>query len=207
MISLLHKLAAYPAIHDLTQWLAGSTLSEGILRNEFAGLPVGTTLLDVGGGTGRLRPLVPTTWKYTCVDLDPQKLQGFRKKFPHDRAIEASATNLPFPNQSFDAALLCAVSHHLTDEEFAKTLGEIFRILKPEGRLLFLDALRTPGRLRSRFLWSVDRGGHPRTLGEMQNTVLRQFRIVRERQYQIHHCYVLWTLQKSFQTPVPTSTQ
>jgi ubiquinone/menaquinone biosynthesis C-methylase UbiE len=195
-LALLHGLVAIPAIYDFVQWLGGAAISNRILREEFGRLPAAAVALDVGGGTGRLRPLLPPAWKYTCADLDPQKLAGFRAKFPQDAAVQASATHLPFPDGAFDVAILCAVSHHLADEELAPALAEISRVLKPDGRLLFLDALRRPDRLRSRLLWGVDRGSHPRTIEQLRDAVGRQFRVERELRYQIHHAYVLWTLQK-----------
>ena len=193
---LLHGIVAIPAIYDLAQWLAGSAISHRILREVFARLPAEAVTLDVGGGTGRLRPLLPPAWKYTCVDLDPQKLAGFRKKFPLDMAVQSSATHLPFPDAAFDLVILCAVSHHLADDELAPALTEISRVLKLDGRFLFLDALSRRDRWRSRLLWAVDRGSHPRTFEQLRDAVGRKFRVERELRYEIHHAYVLWILQK-----------
>lgn len=176
--------------------MAGASVTQGILRKEFARLPLAGSALDVGGGTGLLRPLLPPVWKYTCVDIDLQKLEGFRKKFPADSAVQGSATCLPFSDESFDLAVLCSVSHHLADAEIAVALAEIFRVLKPEGRLLFHDALLMPGRLRSRILWSLDRGSNPRTTQQLRDLVGRHFDVERELLYSIHHSYVCWTLRK-----------
>jgi hypothetical protein len=54
----------------------------------------------VGGGTGLIRPLLPNTWKYTCLDCDPQKLKGFKEKYPTDKIINASATDISWMKNS-----------------------------------------------------------------------------------------------------------
>ena len=61
-----------------------------------------------------------------------------------DRAIElvrAAAEDLPFEDGSFDfavsALVLCAV------EDQPRALGEVRRVLKPDGRLLFIEHARS----------------------------------------------------------------
>lgn len=153
-------------------------------------------MLDVGGGTGLLRPLFPNEWKYCCLDPDPQKLYAFRAKFPRKNCIEASACNIPFADDRFDLCLMKSVSHHLTNAEFRSSLLEVKRVLSPKGIFIFIDATWNPENFRGRFLWSVDRGSFPRTEGTLQEHLARHFLVDRKRSWKTHHNYTLfWCLK------------
>lgn len=50
---------------------------------------------------------------------------------------------LPYPDASFDRVFSCLMLHHLHDaDEKLRTLGEIRRVLRPDGRLHLLDFAR-----------------------------------------------------------------
>ena len=55
--------------------------------------------------------------------------------------VEASAENLPFPDATFDTAVVTLVLCSVPDQGTA--LAEIARVLKPDGRLLFLEHVRS----------------------------------------------------------------
>lgn len=192
MQKLLHAIVAIPPVYDFTQWLAGASIGRKIILKEYASLPPTGRALDVGGGTGLSRPLLPEQWNYCCLDPDPQKLEGFRAKFPQDESVEASGCKIPLRDSSFDLVLMTAVSHHLTDEELEKSLSEISRVLRPQGMFLLLDAVWNPSNLRGRLLWSVDRGSFPKTEEALRNRLTRHFKIDRTRNWKIHHEYVLF---------------
>jgi len=68
-------------------------------------------------------------------------------------ATEGDATRLPYEDASFDAAYLVTVLGEIPDQEAA--LGELRRVLKPEGRLVVGEVALDPhvvfpGRLRER---------------------------------------------------------
>jgi SAM-dependent methyltransferase len=197
MISLIHKIVAVPWIYDLSQWLAGASTSRKVFREEFAALPATGCVLDVGGGTGLSRPLLPMGWKYFCLDPDPQKLEGFNAKFPEDEAVQASACEIPLGNESFDLCIMIAVSHHLTDEEFHFALSEIKRLLLPGGKFMLMDAVWSPANLRGRFLWSLDRGSYPKTRDALAEQLADFFSIQSKKFWKVHHEYALfWCLKK-----------
>ena len=141
MKSFLHKAVAIPAVYDLSQWLAGASISRKIILEEYASLPPAGPSLDVGGGTGLSRPLLPEQWSYCCLDPDPQKLEGLRAKFPRDQCVEASGCDIPLPDDSFDLCLMNAVSHHLTDDELQRSLAEISRVPRPKRTFVLMDAV------------------------------------------------------------------
>ena len=122
MRGLVHKLVSAPTIYDFCQKMAGGYITQPILEKEFASLSNSGNVLDVGGGTGIIRPFVPNAWNYTCLDSDSRKLEGFHRKFPKDKAIKASATDIPAPDESYDLCILSCVSHHLETSELKKCL-------------------------------------------------------------------------------------
>lgn len=196
MLRLFHKLVSLPSVYELSQWLVGGRKNRKILLEEFSALPRQGRALDVGGGTGLLRNLLPSAWKYTCLDPDPQKLEGFRARFPHEECIEASGCVIPFPDGGFDLCLMKSVSHHLTETEFRTSLLEIKRVLSQQGILIFIDATWNPKNFRGRILWSVDRGSFPRTEGTLQEHLSRHFLVERKKSWKTHHNYTLfWCLK------------
>jgi SAM-dependent methyltransferase len=195
MESLLHRFVAIPAVYDFSQWMAGASICRKIMLEEYASLPSSGHALDVGGGTGLSRPLLPEKWSYCCLDPDPQKLDGFRAKFPRDQSIEASGCEIPMPDSSFDLCLMNAVSHHLTHEELKKSLAEIGRVLRPGGSFLLSDAVWNPANFRGRLLWSVDRGSFPKTEEALQTHLAGHFSIARKRRWKVHHEYALFWCQ------------
>jgi SAM-dependent methyltransferase len=197
MISLIHKLVAIPWFYDLSQWLAGASQNRKVFREEFSPLPEKGCVLDVGGGTGLSRLLLPMGWKYFCLDPDPQKLEGFRAKFPDDEAVQASACEIPLDDESFDLCIMIAVSHHLTDEEFRFALSEIKRLLRPRGKFMLMDAVWNSANLRGRFLWALDRGSYPKTREFLQSRLGACFSIQSIRNWKVHHEYALIWCRKN----------
>jgi SAM-dependent methyltransferase len=187
----LHRLVARPAVYDAVQRLAGSGQ---IARRLAARLPeraLAGRVLDLGGGTGISRPLWPADCTYICLDLELQKLEGFRRNHPHDPALLADATRLPFPAAALDAILCKQVSHHLPDPAWAALLDESARVLRPGGLFIFVDAVWAPRRLPGRLLWSLDRGANPRRPAALHAALRRRFTIRHWEQFAIYHTYVL----------------
>jgi len=176
--------------------MAGASISRRIIIEEYASLPPTGRALDVGGGTGLSRPLLPEKWNYCCLDPDPQKLEGFRAKFPQDQWVQASGCEIPLPDDSFDLCMMKSVSHHLTDDELQASLGEIRRVLSPEGNFILVDAVWNPSNLRGRLLWSVDRGSFPKTEQGLQEHLARHFAVERKRLWKVHHEYALFWCRK-----------
>ena len=196
MLSIVHQLVSIPVIYDLSQKLAGGNISKAILLQELSTLPKEGSALDVGGGTGSMRHLLPTQWRYTCLDNDPQKLSGFHKRCPQDKAIQASATTIPEPDGVYDLCFLSAVSHHLQNSELESVLAEISRVLRPNGQLLFLDALLNPDNVAGKILWALDRGSFPRALNDLRRHLENDFVITRSKTWKAFHEYALLFCRK-----------
>jgi ubiquinone/menaquinone biosynthesis C-methylase UbiE len=97
--------------------------------------------LDVGCGTGLLASrLAAAGYEMTGVDPSEGMLEVLRARAPKMRAVTASGTSLPFPDDSFDLVLTVAVLHHITDpDDVRQTLGEMVRVARPSGRILVWD--------------------------------------------------------------------
>lgn len=96
-------------------------------------LPRTGSLLDAGGGTGRVAAaLRPHTGWVLVGDVSQGMLVQARQK---DLAVASSAAeHLPFPDGTFDRILMMDALHHVVDQ--AQTVRELYRVLKSDGRLV-----------------------------------------------------------------------
>jgi SAM-dependent methyltransferase len=97
--------------------------------------------LDVGCGTGVLAArLAAAGYEMTGVDPSGGMLDVLRRDAPQVTAIEASGTDLPFEDDTFDMVLTVAALHHIAEPaDVRRTLGEMVRVLRPGGRVVVWD--------------------------------------------------------------------
>lgn len=189
--NLLHRIVSHPSVYDAVQIMVGAAALRKRIAKLAATLPRPSVVLDVGGGTGSIRAMFEPTTKYICLDIDPEKLRGFKAKEPGGLALLADATHCPLADRSVDLIACTAVSHHLEDEQLARLFAHCRRILKPGGHLLFVDAVWAPRRLPGRLIWHFDRGSHPRAPQTLRAMIENQLRIKRWEELAILHRYVL----------------
>jgi SAM-dependent methyltransferase len=104
------------------EWLAGRL-----------GLRVGTTVVDVGAGTGKLtRDLVPTGARVIAVEPLPEMRTQLELNVPGAEVLAGSAEELPLAEGSADA-VVAASAFHWFDAE--RALEEIHRVLVSGGIL------------------------------------------------------------------------
>jgi ubiquinone/menaquinone biosynthesis C-methylase UbiE len=132
------------------------TALEGPAMASWFGDLTGRRALDLGCGTGRhTRTLIDAGASVVAADLTLAMLERARAKLS-DRTIGwlriALPGPLPFPDSTFDIAVLGLVAEHLVALD--ATLAEVARVLVPGGRCL-LSALhpdRTAEGQKARFI-------------------------------------------------------
>jgi ubiquinone/menaquinone biosynthesis C-methylase UbiE len=92
-------------------------------------------VLDAGcGGGAHAAAFAEHGWHVTGVDISPAQLELARRR--RVEVVEADAAELPFEDGSFDAAI--SMFTHTDVEDFAAVIREIARVLRPEGRFVYL---------------------------------------------------------------------
>lgn len=117
---------------------------------EQAELKPGENLLDVGCGTGGVtipaKQKVGQHGKVMGIDPSPEMIKVARKKAEKaglDIDFRVGVIeSLPYHDASFDVVTSSLMMHHLPPEVQKKGLAEIYRVLKPGGRLLIVDAMQ-----------------------------------------------------------------
>jgi SAM-dependent methyltransferase len=104
----------------------------GPLFADFAGIVAGQRVLDVGAGTGALTAeLVRRGAEASAADPSPPFVAALRERFPDIGVHEAPAEELPWPDESFDAALAQLVVTFMRDAPAG--IAEMRRVVRPGG--------------------------------------------------------------------------
>jgi demethylmenaquinone methyltransferase/2-methoxy-6-polyprenyl-1,4-benzoquinol methylase len=115
-------------------------------------LAAGQRALDCCTGTGDLAFLlaqrVTSAGEVVGTDFSEQMLAEARRKSAggtSPRFMQADTTDLPFASDSFDAATVAFGIRNIPDT--AAALGEMVRVVRPDGRVVVLE-ITVPERLR-----------------------------------------------------------
>jgi ubiquinone/menaquinone biosynthesis C-methylase UbiE len=105
---------------------------------------IGDTL-EVAIGTGLNLPHYPPDVRLTGVDLSPEMLAvaetSARGSGRSIELLEGDAHDLPFAESSFDTVVCTYALCSVPDE--ARAVSEMKRVLKPGGRLILVDHIRS----------------------------------------------------------------
>ncbi len=155
----------FAALYDVM----GGPVERGPLGRRRAVLvrPLSGQVLDLGAGTGANFPLYGPSAHVVAVEPDPYMLRRALRRRAlagsgHIDLCQAVGEALPFRDGSFDAVVATLVLCTVADP--ARTLHEARRVLRPGGRLYFLEHVRADGLLGRvqdaiRPLWSYFGGG------------------------------------------------
>jgi phosphatidylethanolamine/phosphatidyl-N-methylethanolamine N-methyltransferase len=111
------------------------------LFEEINKLPPGE-LLEIGVGNGKHLPLCKTH-KITAIDTSSGMLETARKqKTENIEFLQMNGEDLLFPDKSFDYVVLSHVIAVVDNPE--RLLTEIFRVLKPGGKVFILNHFTPP---------------------------------------------------------------
>ena len=107
------------------------------------GLIPGSTVVDLACGTGDLaRDLAARDLRPIGADLSLGMLAAAPEDFPR---LQADGVALPFPDRSVDGATCGFALRNFTD--LGATLGELARVIRPEGRIALLEVAEPPSAL------------------------------------------------------------
>ncbi len=111
--------------------------------------------LELGAGTGHnLDHYTPAVSRLVLTEPDPHMAKRLRTRVedtgsPPIEVVEADAESLPFPDDTFDTVVATLVLCTVADPDAA--LAEVARVLKPGGRMLFLEHVRADTGRRGRW--------------------------------------------------------
>jgi SAM-dependent methyltransferase len=99
---------------------------------DFAGVGAGQRVVDVGAGTGALTAeLAQRGAETAAAEPSAAFVAALRARFPHVDVREAGAEELPWPDESFDAALAQLVVTFMSDAPAG--LAEMRRVVRAAG--------------------------------------------------------------------------
>lgn len=144
------------------RWSA--VLAPGFLDATLAGGGAPAVLLDVGCGPGTLSTVALGRWpELTVVGVDPAPgfVEAARARLPADRArVEVgSATALPEPDGSVDAALALLVLNFVPDPRAG--VAEMARVTRPGGTVGAAVWDYAGGMAMLRAFWDAAAAAHP----------------------------------------------
>jgi 2-polyprenyl-3-methyl-5-hydroxy-6-metoxy-1,4-benzoquinol methylase len=103
-----------------------------VLRN----INISDKILDVGAGTGALTiPLSELGYDVDALDISTEMMSYISAAVPKVRLIEADLTNLENLNDKYDVVISRWVLPHFSN--YPTILGEIKKVLKPNGKIVF----------------------------------------------------------------------
>ena len=103
--------------------------------------------LEIGCGFGRLSPYIAEHFaQHTAVDINTWALSEASQFYPAITFSEASATQLPFPDHSFDTVITWTVLQHIPNSLVGKALSEIRRVAKATSLIILCEATLNAGK-------------------------------------------------------------
>jgi len=103
----------------------------------------GETILDIAAGTGTsAKAIAKSGADVVALDFSPGMVAEGRKRHPDLAFVEGDAESLPFPPSSFDAVTISFGLRNVNNPQLA--LGEMYRVLKPGGRVVICEFSHPP---------------------------------------------------------------
>jgi ubiquinone/menaquinone biosynthesis C-methylase UbiE len=130
------------AMAELGDALPGTTLQVACVYGDLTG----NLIRRVAAGGGRL----------DIVDVLPMQLENLRRKLPSGssaRLLAMDSADLRIPDASYDRALLFFLLHEQPALHRQRTLSEVFRVVRPGGKIVIVDYARPRWWHPLRYLW------------------------------------------------------
>lgn len=165
----LKRLLTIPRFYELFQRLLGGDNAKRWLARNFWKPGSGQVIVDIGCGSGTILEFLPGDIEYLGIDISEEYIRSARRRFSA-RGSFFLGTAHDFVNQhdsycgSADLVLCNGLLHHLSDGEALEVLELSKRIMKPDGRLVCLEATFLARQtLLTRWILKRDRGKHIRS--------------------------------------------
>lgn len=135
--------ALLPGYDLLTRLFGFNRVHETLIAQ--AELADGHRVLEIGCGTGNLAIRAKKTHPAVSVvgsDPDPLALSRAQRKTVQLNGIRFErgyAQRLPYADGEFDRVLSSMMLHHLDDDAKSAAAAEVFRVLRPSGRVHLVD--------------------------------------------------------------------
>jgi ubiquinone/menaquinone biosynthesis C-methylase UbiE len=109
------------------------------------------SVLEVGPGNGRYTAeaakIVGYNGRVTTIDIESKMIERVKKRMEIENVKNVTAEianvyKLPYQNCSYDLIYMIAVFNEIPDQE--KALTEFYRVLKPNGLLVFSELFMDP---------------------------------------------------------------
>lgn len=150
-------------------WFTGLRLFlRPMIADAVASLP-NPQILDCGCGTGANLSLLDEYGRPFGFDIAWTGLHHARR-YGHSRVANASITAIPFGGATFDLVTAIDVLYSLTEDEEARAVAEMYRVLRPGGTLIVNVAAL-----------AILRGNHSVFGAEVRRSTRRRLRAVLSR--------------------------
>lgn len=116
------------AMAELGDVLPGTTLQVACVYGDLTSQLIGRA----AGGAGGI----------DIVDVLPMQLENLRNKLPSSataRLLAMDSADLKIPDASYDRALLFFLLHEQPSHYRERTLSEVFRVVRPGGKIVIVD--------------------------------------------------------------------
>ena len=128
--------------------------------------------LEIGIGRGRTLPFYPPDVHLTAIDLSAVALEVARRRAGelgvHATLGQGDAADLPYPDGHFETIVFAFALCTIPDDRGA--VAEAVRVLRPGGRLLLVEHVRSPNRV----IRMIERVFEPLTLRWQADHLLRE---------------------------------
>lgn len=154
----------YQKLASVYDFTFGPTLHPGRVQAiQRMALRPGDRILEVGVGTGINLALYPRTCDITGIDLSESMLEKAhgrvaRKHLSNVHLVTMDATNIAFPDNSFDIVYAPYLISVVPDP--VAVAKEMYRVCRPGGRVIILNHFRSENRLVAR----IERAISPLTI-------------------------------------------
>lgn len=157
-------------IYDRRAATAPSAKGDANLR-WLCGQAEGETL-EIGIGRGRTLPFYPPDVRLTGIELSDVALEIARRRARELGVVatlrQGDAVALPYPDEHFDTVAFSFTLCTIPDDR--RAVAEAVRVLRPGGRLLLVEHVRSPNLI----LRTIERLVEPITLRRMGDHLLRE---------------------------------